>query len=105
LNGGRYQVRAAFRTPQGATANAVAVGLTETSGYFWFFSPDNVELTVKVLDGCSFNSRKWFFASGMTNVSVTLTVTDTVTGVTRSYENPSGTAFVPIQDTNAFTCP
>jgi hypothetical protein len=105
LNGGRYQVRAAFRTPQGVTANAVAVGLTETSGYFWFFSPDNVELTVKVLDGCSFNSRKWFFASGMTNVSVTLTVTDTVTGVTRSYENPSGTAFVPIQDTNAFTCP
>jgi hypothetical protein len=105
LNGGRYQVRAAFRTPQGVTANAVAVAFTETSGYFWFFSPDNVEVTAKVLDGCSFNSRRWFFASGMTNVNVIMTVTDTMTGVTRSYENPSGTPFAPILDTAAFLCP
>jgi hypothetical protein len=105
LNGGRYQARVAFRTPQGVTANAVAVGQTGTSGYFWFFSPDNVEVTVKVLDGCSFNSRKWVFASGMTNVDVTLTVTDPVTGEVRTYNNPGGTPFAPILDTNAFTCP
>jgi hypothetical protein len=105
LNGGRYQVRAAFRTPQGVTGNGFAVGLTATSGYFWFFSPDNVEVTAKVLDGCSFNSRKWVFASGMTNVGVTMIVTDTVTGATRSYDNPSLSAFAPIQDTNAFSCP
>lgn len=105
LNGGRYRVRAAYRTPQGVSGDGIAVGLSETSGYFWFFSADNVEVTVKVLDGCSFNSRKWAFASGMTNVAVTLTVTDTVTGVTRNYENPGGTPFAPIQDTNAFICP
>jgi hypothetical protein len=41
----------------------------------------------------------------LTNVSVTLTVTDTVTGAVRTYTNPQGTAFAPIQDTNAFVCP
>jgi hypothetical protein len=104
LNGGRYHARAAFRTPQGVTANAVAIALSDTSGYFWFFSPDNVELTVKVVDGCSFNSRRWVFASGMTNVEVTMTVTDTVTGLTRTYTNPGGTPFQPIQDVGTFTC-
>jgi hypothetical protein len=105
LGGGRYQARSAFRTPQGATGNGVAVSLTGTTGYFWFFSPDNAEVFVKVLDGCAVNSRKWVFASGMTNVNVTLTVTDTVTGATRAYENPINTPFAPIQDTAAFTCP
>jgi hypothetical protein len=104
LGSGRYQVRAAFRTPQGVTGNGVAVALTGTTGHFWFFSPDNLEVFVKALDGCSVNSRKWVFASGMTNVNVTLTVTDTVTGVTRTYDNPINTPFAPIQDTAAFIC-
>lgn len=104
LGGGRYQVRAAFRTPQGITGNATGVSLTGTTGYFWFFSPDNAEVFVKVLDGCVVNSRKWVFAAGMTNVNVVLTVTDTVTGVTRTYENPINTPFAPVQDVAAFVC-
>src|SRR5205807_4105842 len=43
------------------------------------------------------------FAGGLTDVNVVLTVRDTVTGTTRTYTNPSGTAFQPIQDTDAFT--
>ena len=104
LGGGRYLVRAAFRTPQGITGNAAGVNLTGTTGYFWFFSPDNAEVFVKVLDGCVVNSRKWVFAAGMTNVNVVLTVTDTVTGVTRTYENPINTPFAPVQDVAAFVC-
>jgi hypothetical protein len=41
----------------------------------------------------------------MTNVEVTMTVTDTVTGVSRTYTNPGGTPFAPIQDVAAFQCP
>jgi hypothetical protein len=35
-----------------------------------------------------------------------MTVTDTLTGLARSYTNPQGTPFQPIQDTGVFaTCP
>ena len=79
--------------------------LTADSGYFWFFDSSNVELIVKVLEGCSTNNHRWVFASGLTNVLVSITATDIVTGTTRVYTNPQGTAFAPIQDTSAFTCP
>jgi len=81
------------------------VGLTR-GGAFWFFSPDNPELLVKILDGCSVNGAKWLFASAATNVGFTLTVTDTTTGAQRVYTNPDRNPAAPIQDTSAFaTCP
>ncbi len=105
LNSGRFQVRVAWRTPQGTTGSGQGVPLTADSGYFWFFSAGNVEMIVKVLDGCALNSRYWAFAGGLTNVQTTLTVTDTTTGDLRSYLNPQGTPFAPLQDTDAFsTC-
>ncbi len=77
-------------------------------GVFFFFDPDNIEMVVKVLDACDlegFNSF-WVFAAGLTDVEVTLTVTDTQTGSSKEYFNPLNTAFQPIQDTSAFaTCP
>jgi hypothetical protein len=42
----------------------------------------------------------------LTNVEVTLRVTDTRNGTVQTYFNPLGTAFQPVQDTSAFaTCP
>lgn len=106
LNGGRFQVRATFQTASGQAGNAQAVKLTDDSGYFTFFSASNVELIVKVLNGCSLNSRYWVFAAGLTNVRVDLTVTDTSTGTSKPYINPLNRPFPPIQDTAAFaTCP
>lgn len=105
LNADRYKVEAEWRTN---TDSGVAHGieLAADSGYFWFFSPTNVEVVVKVLDGCGVNNRYWVFAAGLTNVEVTLRVTDMKSGTTRPYVNPLLTAFKPIQDTNAFaTCP
>ncbi len=81
--------------------------LTADSGYFWFFADDNVEVMVTVLDACAdpFNSF-WVFAAGLTDVEVTLNVTDSWAGEERQYVNGQGMAFVPIQDTVAFrTCP
>ena len=57
------------------------------------------------MTGCSFNSRYWVFAGGLTNVNVVMTITDTQTGAVRTYTNPQVTAFQPIQDTSAFPCP
>jgi hypothetical protein len=106
LQGGRFQVTAHFDAGGGNAGSANAVQLTPDTGYLWFFSSANVEAVVKVLDACALNSRFWVFAGGLTDVNVTLTVTDTKTSTTRTYVNPAKTAFLPIQDTSAFaTCP
>ena len=107
LASGRFSATAFYQlSPSGPSIEATAVALTDATGYFWFFDAANVELTVKVLDGCGVNGFYWVFASGMTNVGVNLTVTDLRTGEQQVYENPVGTPFVPIQDTAAFhTCP
>jgi hypothetical protein len=104
LQNGRFEAAATFRTPGATTSDSAhAVALTDQSGYFWFFGPENVEVTLKVLNACP--SAYWVFASGMTNVAVEITVTDRVNGSQRKYSNPQGTPFTPIQDTNAFVCP
>ena len=104
LLGGRFEVEAHYRTAT-TEGEGHAAALSSNSGFFWFFGPENVEILVKVLDGCSLSQRFWVFAAGMTNVEVTLSVTDTWAHQTRTYTNPLGRAFVPIQDTSAFsTC-
>ncbi|NJL29470.1 MAG: hypothetical protein HC897_17080, partial [Thermoanaerobaculia bacterium] len=107
LNDGRFQVEAFYETFLGETGMAHAVSLTEDAGYFWFFDDDNVEVVVKVLDGCfAAEPRFWVFAAGLTNVEVLLRVTDTETGAVKEYRNPLATPFQPILDTGAFaTCP
>ena len=106
LNQGRFAVTASFTdAPQGLPVQATAVPLTADTGYFWFFDPANVELVVKVLDGCAVNGNFWVFAGGLTNVNVLLQVTDTRTGATKPYSNALGLAFQPIQDSSAFVCP
>jgi hypothetical protein len=106
LQGGRFKVEVAWRTPAGAADLGRTVPLTADTGTFWFFQPSNLELVVKVLDGCRVNGHYWVFAGGLTNVEVNLRVTDTLTGAERLYPNPPRTAFQPLQDTRAFaTCP
>ena len=103
----RFRVEVQFEAAGGQGGRGQAIQLTNDTGYFWFFDPENVEIVVKVLNGCSIGSgRFWVFAAGLTNVEAELTVVDTITGARREYQNPLGTAFVPIQDTDAFdTCP
>ena len=105
LNNGRFRVQAQWTAGDGSNGAGQAVALTGDTGYFWFFSSNNVELMVKVVDGCVVNSSHWVFAGGLTDVAVVLTVTDTQTGAIKVYRNPPGTPFQPIQDTGAFGCP
>ena len=78
LSDDRFAVSATYRTNT-QTGSGQGVRLTGDTGYFTFFSGSNVEAIVKVLNSCTFNSRFWVFAAGLTDVNVVLTVRDTVT--------------------------
>jgi len=80
------------------------VALSDDTGYFWFFDSANVEVVVKVLDGCAINGHRWVFAAGLTDVRVKLFVVDGATGLTKAWERGGGSAFEPIVDTAAFSC-
>jgi len=101
----RFMVEAHYQTP-GASGMAHALAATDRAGYLWFFQANNIELSIKILNGCGVNRRYWVFASGLTNAGVAITVTDTMTGATQTYTNPPGQPFAAIEDTAAFaTCP
>ena len=106
LAGGRFMAEAVWRTADGNTGVGHRIPSTGNAGLFWFFTEDNAEVLVKVLDACGFADRFWVFFAATTNVDFTLTVTDTETGVVREYTNALGMAAEPVQDTLSFdTCP
>jgi hypothetical protein len=106
LGGGRFEVTARYLTAAGQSGAAQAAPLTADTGAFWFFSAANLEVLVKVLNGCALNDNYWVFAAGLTDVNVVLTVTDTQNGFAKTYVNPQATTFLPIQDTRALAvCP
>lgn len=103
---GRFRAQVDWQTTAGQAGQGRPIWYSDATDEFWFFGPDNLEMLAKMVDGCGLNQKFWLFAGGLTNVAVTLTVTDTHTGAKRVYRNPQGTAFRPIQDTAAFaTCP
>ena len=105
LLGERFLIETTWRDFAGNTGVGTGVQLTSDSGYFWFFGESNIEVVVKTIDACSFNDRFWIFSGAMTNVQYTITVTDTLTGVTKEYSNPLGNRPRSITDTDAFaTC-
>ena len=97
----RFRVTLTWRDFSGNTGPGQAVRLTADTGYFWFFNSANVEAVVKVIDGRGLNGHFWLFAGSLSNVQYTIFVTDTNTGKTKSYVNPSGT-LASIADTRAF---
>lgn len=100
VQGGRFKVEAAWSTATGS-GHGQAQALTAETGYFWFFSPNNVELVVKVLDGNAINGYWWVFFGALSDVHYTVTVTDTVTGVSREYTNRQG-QLASVGDIEAF---
>ncbi len=102
----RFVATAGWLTADSRAGSGQALPLTDGTGLFWFFAPEDLELVVKVLDGCAVNGHYWFFAAGLTDVQVTLHVQDTATGAVRIYDSRLQAPFQPIQDTAAFAgCP
>jgi hypothetical protein len=105
---GRFKLTVDFSHAGGASGSGQAsvgtLGITH-GGSFWFFSQDNPEVLVKVLNACSINNKFWVFVTAGTNVGFNLHLLDTVTSATRTYSNPDNVAAVPVQDTSALPCP
>jgi hypothetical protein len=100
LLSGRFQVSVAWRSGKQRGPGG-AIPISADAGGFWFFTPANLELTVKIVDGRKLNGWYWFFYAGLTDVGYTITVTDTQTGAVRSYTNPAGT-HASVADSHAF---
>jgi len=92
----RFSVEVEFIDPKvdeevAQAARVIPSLTTAKTGFFWFFSPSNVELAVKMLDGRGVNGRFWFLYGGLSDVEYTITVMDTVTGTTAPpYRNEPG---------------
>ena len=106
LEQGRFAVSIRWQDFAGTYGAGRVVGSdSETSAPLWFFAPDNWEVLVKVLDGCTINGHFWVFAAATTTVGYELTVRDLWTAQTRVYGNPLGASARPVGDTSAFaTC-
>ena len=81
---------------EAATHPAYPVDVSPQAGYFWFFSPDNPEVAVKIVNGMAFNGHAWLFLSSLTTLPFTLTLTGCLPSdppppcTVRTYRYPGG---------------
>lgn len=104
LAGSRILVELSWKDAAGRVMTAHAVPLTGTTGYFGLTSAGSVDVAVKVLDARVLNGRFWVFHGALTSTEYTVTVTDTMTGVRKTYTNPRG-RFTSQGDTASFAAP
>ena len=91
LRDGRFEVTVQWTSATGSgVGRPVAGTATNDSGFLWFFTPSNLELAVKILDGRPINGKFWFYWGGLSDVAYTIQVRDTVSGQTASYASEAG---------------
>jgi hypothetical protein len=102
MNASRFEISVDWIVAsQGRSGKGFAIPLTSDTGYFWFFTSNNVEIVIKVVDGRAFNNFFWVFYGALSDVEYKITVTDTATGRIRRYENPQG-RLASVADVAAF---
>ena len=103
LQDGRFQVVADYDHEgkrNGARMRDALVG--DAASLFYFFTFDNPELMVKVVDGCALNGRYWVFGSAATDLDYRVTVEDMATGREKRYERNRSNPL--IGDVVSFPC-
>jgi DNA-binding beta-propeller fold protein YncE len=105
LQAGRFAVTVDWSDSARFGAGALVPGASDDSGLLWFFSSDNWEMLIKVLDGCAINDRYWFFSAASTTIGYRIQVRDLVANEVVTYDSPLGAPAQTIGDTSAFaTC-
>ena len=104
LMGGRFRVTADFVDYSGAAGYGQAVALTSDTGYFWFFDAANVEVFAKMVSFCGSGGNVAVYVNGLTDLGVSIHVTDLLDGTTKVYSNPRGQGFTLLRD-GPFRCP
>ena len=104
LHGGRFHVVAQWQATRDRTGIGHPVAFDDQSGHFWFGSPENPEVFVKVLDACAVNGRYWLFAGGLTNLGVQISFFDDRVDFAIPATNTLGTPFATFIDTVGFPC-
>ena len=103
LQDSRYAAAVDWWTGDGKSGSGSVVHAgTNDSGLFRFFSRDNWEVLIKVLDGCALNGHVWVFGASTTDLGYVIRVTDTVTAVVKEYRNEPGRPAPAITDGTAF---
>lgn len=95
----RFAVELSWRNPFNNTSGVGGAGsLSNITGTFTFGDRSNVELMVKMLN---LGDRTAIFWGALSDLEYTLRVTDTTSGVVKTYSNPAGRLCGGI-DNNAF---
>lgn len=101
---GGYNVRMCYETSEGTLGEGKAgVWASGQSGLLWFFTRDNAEVLIKVLDGCGFNNHRWVYVAPVTDLAFNLYVIDSQ-GNTWSHHNRLGDTASTRSDNEAFRC-
>ncbi len=99
-----YRIDMCIVLPDGTVRSARDWRLpSESSALLYFFDRGNVEVLIKVLDGCAVNGRRWVFSAPATDLAFHLGVTGP-DGERWSHVNEGGRTALSRADTGAFDC-
>lgn len=106
LQNGRFELSATWRDALGQSGTARLVQTpSNDSALFYFFTADNWELMVKVLDGCAINGAYWVFAAASTDVEYAVSIEDLENpGEPFSFGNRLGQPAAAITHLDVFPC-
>ena len=104
VGGGRFRVEAEYAATDGQRKPALIreAYLGDSGTLFYFYSWDNPELLVKVLDGCAINGHYWVFGSAATDREYVVRIEDVKGGTVQEYGR--GPSAPLIAEAAAFPC-
>lgn len=103
LHGGEFEVSVTWTAGSEAGRGGPSALAGVDGGLFWFFSANNPEMLVKVLDGCGVNGYWWVYVAAATDVGFEVAV-EGPGGDRKVYRHEAGDLARALGDIGAFPC-